>query len=63
MVKNWNIQGRSKIKKQENRQAMKREMRKILKETDINKFLKLTNAYFKNLEDEGENEFLTYLQK
>ncbi|KAJ8909385.1 hypothetical protein NQ315_002853 [Exocentrus adspersus] len=39
VIKNWNIQGRSKIKKQEVRENMKKEMRKILKETDPLKFI------------------------
>jgi hypothetical protein len=30
IIKNWNIQGKSKLKKQENRSQMKKEMRKIL---------------------------------
>lgn len=63
IIKNWNIQGRSKIKNAENRQEMKKQMRKILKETDTTKFIQLKENYFKHLEDEGENDFLRYLQK
>lgn len=63
IIKNWNIQGRSKLKKTENRQDMKKEMRKILKETNIEKFNDLKEKYLKHLENEGENDFLRYLQK
>lgn len=42
---------------------MKKEMRNILKETDPTKFMELRDDYFKHLEDEGETDFLKYLQK
>ncbi|KAJ8915392.1 hypothetical protein NQ315_008279 [Exocentrus adspersus] len=63
VIKNWNIQGRSKIKKQEVRENMKKEMRKILKETDPLKFIEVKENYFNYLEEEGENDFLKYLQR
>lgn len=63
IIKNWNIQGKSKIKNPEIKKEMKQAMRKILKETDIKKFMELKEHYFGFLEKEGENEFLKYLQK
>ncbi|XP_050310793.1 uncharacterized protein LOC126746526 isoform X4 [Anthonomus grandis grandis] len=63
IVKNWSIQGRSKIKKLENRQIMKHEMRKILKETDPQKFIQLKENYFRQLEEEEETNFQNYLKK
>lgn len=42
---------------------MKKEMRKILIETDIKKHMELKVNYFEHLANEGETEFLTYLQK
>ncbi|XP_044747184.1 uncharacterized protein LOC123308540 [Coccinella septempunctata] len=63
VIKNWNIQGRNKIKKIEIRKGMKYRMRHILKETDQTKFLELKEEYFKYLEEECEYDFLKYLQK
>ena len=63
VVNNWIIQGRSKIKKVENRLKMKKEMRSILNEKNITKFMQLKENYFKQLEEQGEQEFLKYLQK
>ncbi|XP_050311326.1 uncharacterized protein LOC126746948 isoform X2 [Anthonomus grandis grandis] len=62
IVKNWNIQGRSKIKKLENRQIMKHEMRKILKGTDPQNFIQLKENYFRQLEEEEETNFQNYLK-
>ncbi|XP_050311968.1 uncharacterized protein LOC126747421 [Anthonomus grandis grandis] len=62
IIKNWNIKGRSKLKKAENRIHMKKEMRKILKETNVSTFMVLKENYFKHLEEEGEHDFLRYLQ-
>ncbi|XP_045460304.1 uncharacterized protein LOC123686531 isoform X2 [Harmonia axyridis] len=62
VIKNWNIQGRSKIKNLQIKQDMKKKMRAILKETDPSIFLQLKETYFKHLEEEGENDFLKYLQ-
>ncbi|KAJ8909949.1 hypothetical protein NQ315_004016 [Exocentrus adspersus] len=42
---------------------MKRNMRKILKETDVSKFIEYKENYFNCLQDEGETDFLNYLQK
>ncbi|XP_045473475.1 uncharacterized protein LOC123679937 [Harmonia axyridis] len=61
VIKNWNIQGRNKLKYPEIKKQMKYRMRKILRETDWTTFLKLKEDYFKDLEKEGENEFLKYL--
>jgi hypothetical protein len=63
IIKNWNIQGKSKLKKQENRSQMKKEMRKILTETKIEKFIELKEKYLGHLKEEGEVDFLTYLEK
>lgn len=63
VIKNWNIQGRNKLKKIENKKEMKNRMRMILKETDQSKFLELKEEYFKYLEEESEFDFLKYLQK
>ncbi|KAJ8913914.1 hypothetical protein NQ315_005711 [Exocentrus adspersus] len=63
VIKNWNIQGRSKIKNSEIKKDMKRNMRKILKETDVRKFIEYKENYFNCLQDEGETDFLNYLQK
>ncbi|XP_044749635.1 uncharacterized protein LOC123322613 [Coccinella septempunctata] len=62
IIKNWNLQGKSKIRNPEIKKQMKQAMRKILKETDSKKFTELKDHYFNFLEREGENEFLKYLQ-
>ena len=62
-VKNWNIQGRAKLKKIENKQQMKKQMQAILKETNIDRFRELKDNYFQHLAEEGEDEFLKYLKK
>lgn len=62
IIKNWNIQGRAKIKKMEVKQEMKKEMRKILKETDVEKFMNLKDKYLRHLKEEDETDFLKYLQ-
>ncbi|XP_063914785.1 uncharacterized protein LOC135131139 isoform X2 [Zophobas morio] len=62
VIKNWNIQGRSKLKKQENRLKMKKEMRNILKETKVEKFIELKENYFNHLMEENEFSFLNYLK-
>ncbi|XP_044746710.1 uncharacterized protein LOC123308201 [Coccinella septempunctata] len=62
VIKNWNIQGRNKLKKPDNKKEMKLRMRNILKETSISKFLELKDEYFKYLEEENELDFLKYLQ-
>ena len=63
VIKNWNIQGRAKLKKIENKQQMKKQMQAILKETNIDRFRELKDNYFQYLAEEGEDEFLKYLQK
>ena len=63
VIKNWNIQGRAKLKKIENKQQMKKQMQAILKETNIDRFRELKDNYFQHLSEEGEDEFLKYLQK
>ena len=42
---------------------MKKEMRSILKETNIDKFIELKDNYFNELEEKGEVGFLKYLKK
>ncbi|XP_045473219.1 uncharacterized protein LOC123679777 [Harmonia axyridis] len=61
VIENWNIQGRNKLKNPEIKKQMEYRMRKILRETDWTTFFKLKEDYFKDLEKEGENEFLKYL--
>lgn len=63
IIKNWNQQGRNKLKKIENKKAMKKEMRRILTEMDESTFRELKIKYFKHLEEEGETAFLNYLQR
>ncbi|XP_044756904.1 uncharacterized protein LOC123315315 [Coccinella septempunctata] len=62
VIKNWNIQGRNKLKNVDNKKEMKNRMRKILKETDVSTFHKMKDEYFKHLEEGQENEFLKYLK-
>lgn len=63
IIKNWNIQGRNKFKNNENRVKMKKEMRKILRETNVEKFCILKEKYFEHLENENETDFLNYLKR
>ena len=63
VIKNWNMQGRAKLKKIEDKQQMKKQMQAILKETNIDRFRELKDNYFQHLAEEGEDEFLKYLQK
>ncbi|XP_018576606.1 uncharacterized protein LOC111692391 isoform X2 [Anoplophora glabripennis] len=61
-MKNWNIQGRAKIKDLDMKK-MKVEIKKILNETDEEKFLYLVDAYCNKLETANETAFLNYLKK
>ncbi|KAJ3650422.1 hypothetical protein Zmor_016523 [Zophobas morio] len=61
--RNWNIQGRSKIKNPEIRKSMKTDMGKILRETNENRFATLSEIYMKKLAEADEIEFLNYLKK
>ncbi|KAF7275536.1 hypothetical protein GWI33_011619 [Rhynchophorus ferrugineus] len=62
VIKDWNIQGRNKIKSLEIRNAMKSRMSLIMQETNEETFMNLKDSYFKELEGEGEDVFLKYLQ-
>ncbi|KAI4454333.1 hypothetical protein MML48_9g00007700 [Holotrichia oblita] len=61
VVKNWNIQGKKKIKDANLKNQMKTEMKRILNETNKERFLQLTNAYLEKLQKANEVEFLNYL--
>ncbi|XP_044761586.1 uncharacterized protein LOC123318880 [Coccinella septempunctata] len=63
VIKNWVIQGRSKIRNQEIRKSMKFEMKKILNEMDVQKFKEKSQRYFEKLENAEELVFLNYLKK
>ncbi|KAF2889896.1 hypothetical protein ILUMI_16277 [Ignelater luminosus] len=63
VIKNWNLQGRNKIKNAEIKKAMKNDLKKILNETKVNEFVKLSNEYFDKLKHAQEIDFLDYLQK
>jgi hypothetical protein len=63
VVKNWNIQGKNKIKDAKMKKEMKNEMKRILNETDEARFIELTNKYFEELQTANEVEFLNYLVK
>ncbi|XP_063920521.1 uncharacterized protein LOC135135468 isoform X2 [Zophobas morio] len=63
VIKNWNIQGRSKIKNPEIRKSMKTDMGKILRETNENRFATLSEIYMKKLAEADEIECLNYLKK
>lgn len=63
VVKNWNIQGRAKIKDQEIRKTMKSDMHKIMAATDRATFERLYQEYFEKLRKAGETQFLNYLNK
>lgn len=61
VVKNWNIQGKKKIKDVNLKYQMKTEMKRILNETSEERFLELTNTYFRKLQESNEVHFLDYL--
>ncbi|KAJ8913351.1 hypothetical protein NQ315_008741, partial [Exocentrus adspersus] len=63
VIKNWNIQGRKKLKGQGMQKSMKKEMKKFLTASSIELFQKYTNEYFSQLKEENEKEFLIYLQQ
>ncbi|KAI4469790.1 hypothetical protein MML48_1g03330 [Holotrichia oblita] len=60
VVKNWNIQAKKKIKDANLKNQMKTEMKRILNETNKDRFLQLTNAYLEKLQKANEVEFLNY---
>jgi hypothetical protein len=63
VIKNWNVQGRAKIKDIEMKKKMKREMKRIFNEIDENRFHILYDEYLKKLEDANEMDFFNYLKK
>ncbi|KAF7267367.1 hypothetical protein GWI33_019376 [Rhynchophorus ferrugineus] len=62
VIKNWNTQGRSKIKSKKLRDNMKNKMEVIMKETNEEKFIQYKEEYSKYLEEVGEYAFFKYLQ-
>lgn len=63
VVKNWNIQGKKKIKDLEIRKEMKNEMRKIITETNEDRMLEITNSYLLKLQEANETDFVNYLTR
>ncbi|XP_050312263.1 uncharacterized protein LOC126747569 [Anthonomus grandis grandis] len=63
IMKNWVIQGRSKIQNDEIKKSMKSDMKKILNEIKMEAFIDKTTKYFKKLENANEIAFLSYLKK
>lgn len=63
IIKNWIIQGRSKIKNQEIKKTMRTDLKKIMNETKVEKFVDLTHSYFEKLLNADEHVFLSYLKK
>ncbi|CAH0545956.1 unnamed protein product [Brassicogethes aeneus] len=63
LLKNWNIQGKRKLKTQELKNTMRKDMRKILTATNVQSFQKNKENYLKILQEQNETEFITYLQK
>lgn len=63
VVKNWNIQGKNKIKDVNLKKQMKSEMRRVLMETDEKIFIELSNIYLEKLREADEVEFRNYLLK
>ncbi|XP_030767273.1 uncharacterized protein LOC115891022 isoform X2 [Sitophilus oryzae] len=63
IIKNWVIQGRSKIRNEEIKKTMKTDLKKILNETKVEKFAQLTQKYFQKLQNADEHVFLNYLTK
>ncbi|KAJ8935999.1 hypothetical protein NQ318_009679, partial [Aromia moschata] len=61
LMKNWNIQGRFKIKNQELKSKMKMDLKKILNEVNEEKFLYLVESYCNKLKNANELEFLNYV--
>ncbi|KAF2888562.1 hypothetical protein ILUMI_17611 [Ignelater luminosus] len=50
VIKNWNLQARNKIQNAEIKKTMKNDLKKILNETKVNEFVKLSDEYFDKLE-------------
>ncbi|KAF2904326.1 hypothetical protein ILUMI_01854 [Ignelater luminosus] len=63
VIKDWNLQGRNKIKNAKIKKTMKSDLKKILYETRVNEFIRLSNEYFDKLKKAQEIDFLDYLQK
>nr|CAI5870112.1 unnamed protein product [Callosobruchus analis] len=63
VVKNWNMQGKKKIKDLILRNEMKKEIKRIINETNEDKFLELVNAYLLKLQIANQEDFVTYLTR
>ncbi|XP_072401011.1 uncharacterized protein [Diabrotica undecimpunctata] len=61
VVKNWNIQGKKKIKDPILKKQMKTEMKRIINETDEDRFMELCNRYIIKLQEANEIDFFNYL--
>ncbi|XP_050503242.1 uncharacterized protein LOC126882376 [Diabrotica virgifera virgifera] len=63
VIKNWNFQGKSKIKDTTIKKEMKNDLRQIITETDEEKFMELRDIYLTKLKNANETEFCNYLEK
>ncbi|XP_072386924.1 uncharacterized protein [Diabrotica undecimpunctata] len=63
VVKNWNIQGKKKIKDPILKKQMKTEMKRIINETDEDRFMELCNRYIIKLQEANEIDFFNYLAR
>jgi hypothetical protein len=63
VIKNWNIQGKTKIKNLKIKKTMKLEMKTIMKQMYEQRFTMLYQNYFQKLEEADEQDFLNYLKR
>ncbi|XP_072395534.1 uncharacterized protein [Diabrotica undecimpunctata] len=63
VVRNWNIQGKKKIQDPILKKQMKTEMKRIINETDEDRFMELCNKYIIKLQEANEIDFFNYLAR
>ncbi|XP_072379315.1 uncharacterized protein [Diabrotica undecimpunctata] len=63
VVGNWNIQGKKKIMDPILKKQMKTEMKRIINETDEDRFMELCNKYIIKLQEANEIDFFNYLAR
>lgn len=63
VVKNWNIQGKKKIHDPTLKKQMKTDMKRIINETNEDRFMELCNTYLIMLQEANETDFVNYLTR
>ncbi|XP_072378976.1 uncharacterized protein [Diabrotica undecimpunctata] len=61
VVRSWNIQGKKKIQDPVLKKEMKNEMKRIINETNEDRFMELCKKYLIKLQEANETDFFNYL--